>query len=180
MQLVTKKHVDIHMLGYDRPYTERRDISGRDGVKDILLLKARLLSQTGDNEVGKFDILEQSVVTLPSGEVLRGDARVLQTVVFGDVRPIPDQPYPVIIADLGPPSKADSLSEAFRLSNAQKVHGIYQRMRAEGYTHLVSGVVGGVVWLNPKDSRVRVYGRDGRQQWPLSFQAPGADPSFKR
>lgn len=176
MQLSVRTYVDIHRAGYDRPYTERRDITGQDTVKDLLLLKAALLADKNDDAVRRYNIFNQSVVTLADGEVLRGEMRLVQTVIFGDVRPIPNQPYPSTLAEVATPLQAKGLSDAFQLSNAQKAHGIYQRMLAQGYTHLVTGAVGEIVWLNPNEGKVLVYGRDGRRQWPALPQVP-ATPS---
>jgi hypothetical protein len=162
-------------MGYDRPFEDKREITGTPSAADAQKLHDEMRAQTGENEVTRYRTYTVTEVTMDDGEKLRGQPRNhTPYTYFGTVREIPDTPYPKTIADVK--RVLTNAPDAWELKNAQSLHASFQQALKKGKTHIIASP-GVAVMYEGKGSKIRVFNRaSGAQVWPLAKAAKAPKP----
>lgn len=167
MRHIIHTYIEFYTRGYDRPGVDTLDITGRTQDADMAAWQAKLLAQTGWDEVSEYKVYERSQVVLDSGEELWGAPRCQSQTIVGELKEIPAAyPYPRSFADIGDAFNKTSLPADWKLEQLQKRHRRFREAREQGCTHYAAAR-GTIVWLGPKTNNVRVIDRNGGQHWPL-------------
>lgn len=170
MKHEVKFYIEYSCIGYDRPYSETKEMPAGDAAT-VQAWHEQLRARTTDEAVTNYKTFQISVVTLDDGEVLRGNRKnVSNETYFGSVKPIPDTAYPTKISDVKP--SQINASDDWKLKNAQRAHAIYQRELKNGNTHILVSPHAPRTFIDRK-TKIRVFDAvTGDQVWPLAAPAP--------
>lgn len=180
MQHKTRVFIEYYCRGWDRPYSETKEITGKATPEDMQRWHEKLLAMKDIEEVRQYRTYTISEVTLDDGEKLVGEKRNFSPLtVFDNLRQIPDRPRPEKKEDIGDAFNGWAATDAWKIKQLQSSHAIHQRQLKLGYTHLVPSSEG-IIWLKPGDP-TRVFDRaTGQQTWPLPGAAPAQRPRAKK